>query len=63
MTTKKTKKPRPRDFDLAIPFEQQARRLPAAQRPALLSYLRRQRLSHPARTFWLIDETGRRHCL
>jgi hypothetical protein len=68
MTTKRTRRPKPRNFDLAIPFEQQDHRLPAVQRPAL-TYVRRQRLSRvgrhhePDRTSRRIDETGCRHRL
>lgn len=62
MTTKK-KKPKSRNYHLAIPFEQEARCLPAAQRPTFRAHLRRFRLRRPTRTFWLIDEVGRRHRL
>ena len=66
MTKKKTEKPKPPDFHLTLAFEHQARKLPLADRPNLLTHLRRLRLSrvgrhphrHPHRTFYLIDEPG-----
>lgn len=47
MMTKKTEKPRSPDFHLTVTFHNQARSL-------------RHR---PHRTFYLIDELGRPHCL
>ena len=62
--TKKTKKPRPPNYHLTPAFEHQARRLPPADRPSLLTHLRRlRRHPYPHRTFYLIDELGRRHRL
>jgi hypothetical protein len=62
MTKKTTQKPRPPNYHLTLTFEHQARRLPPADRPSLLTHLRRLRC-HPHRTFYLIDELGRRHRL
>lgn len=70
MTKKKAKKPRPPNSHFTLAFEHQARRLPPADRPALLTHLRRLRLSRVGRhtcrhhrTFYLIDELGRPHRL
>jgi hypothetical protein len=63
MTKKTTQKPRPPNYHLTLHFEHQARRLPPADRPTLLTHLRRLRHRHPHRTFYLIDELGRRHRL
>jgi hypothetical protein len=48
----------PREYRWEAAFEREVRRVPAAERAGLLTWLRRWRRK-PGRVFWVVDGTGR----